>query len=607
MIKRALCTVILVALAVSFAGPTTAPVTAAPSAAVADHPNARLLPADTALYVDIRSADLTKTVDFALDMIEKVTGARPANIYADMNRQLTQVLGREASFEKDVLSWLGDHITVGLPVTDEQLKAMEASPMGMNNLFANPDLIVIFSVKNDAAAANFFKELLDKAAKNVPFSTRTQNVAGVSATIYDQSGMCETLCYSFALAKGYIVATKTLLLNPWVEAFNAKKPMLADDTGFAKVINALKPNNLFTVYLSPRYYQTQLATMQGMMTRTGGAATPEVGAEAATNLMKTALSAIEGQAFAFRREGKVLALDIAQSVNLKAMAEVYQEFGLTEQAATAMMPKAIDAKLAGQIPSKALFALVGGGLSGLYDGLKAGLAAMSSFSKQLDRRSQQQFEQIEMGLRQFEAYLKLGFDLDLRQDILSWMTGEFALYALYNPNSDLMKTGNGDTPFDPVLLIETGDAAKTRSFLTKLNAGLEKNAKLTAESVADDVYSLDTQNGVTLGYGLVGGTFLLTTGSGLDATRAAIKGDGVLSSSRAWKNAQASMVKPASQILFVNLSELVTVLKPMMPSGTRRSDQQALTLLEQFESASFSAGVFQPNGLSLASVQFIMK
>jgi Protein of unknown function (DUF3352) len=610
MIKRTLPLAILVALAVGLAVPGMAPVTAAPSSAGADAPNARLLSADTALYVDFRTGDLTKTVDFVLDLVQKVTGNRPTNVYSNIDQDLTRMLGREASFEKDVLPWLGDHLTAALPITGEQVAALETNPSSVNQLFANPDYIVILSVNDDAAAGSFLKELLGKT-QNMTFSTRTENVAGTQATVYDQGGMCEITCGSVVQAKGFLVAAKTLVVNSWLSALKEKKAMLAQSTGFGKVMNALKPNNLLTVYLSPRFYAAYFAVIQARMQApsVSSAATPEATGQDTGKLMKLAFGAIEGQAFGLRHDGKVLAFDIAQSINMDALAQAYKELGLSDAALKAMMPTAIDAKLASQIPAKALVAIIGGGLPSLYDGFKAGLTAAEKFGGQMGGRGQAQLGQIERSFNQFEAYLKVGFDLDLRQDILGWMTGEFAVDMLYNPNSVLAKASNTQWPFDHALLIQTGDAAKTKNFLTKLNAGLEKNAQLTPTSAGDNLYRVELQKGVSIAYGLLGNTFVLATASGLDNTLAAAKGDGVLSASPVWKNAQASMVKPASQIWFVNIAQITPLVKAFatLRRGGTGDAEQAVKLLELFESASISVGVVQPDGLSLSSVQLIMK
>src|SRR5260221_3247994 len=125
MIKRMLVLTLLLVFVISAVGlaPTTA--TAAPSLAVKDAPNAALLPADTALYADFKVGDLNKMLDFVGGIYEKVTGEKMPGVFADVNRSLTQGLGRDASFEKDVQPWLGDHITAAMRVTDKQMSALD--------------------------------------------------------------------------------------------------------------------------------------------------------------------------------------------------------------------------------------------------------------------------------------------------------------------------------------------------------------------------------------------------------------------------------------------------------------------------------------------------
>jgi hypothetical protein len=316
-------------------------------------------------------------------------------------------------------------------------------------------------------------------------------------------------------------------------------------------------------------------------------------------------------------DNKVLGLDFVQSINMEAMAKLYADLGLSENLIKNLTPKAIESTLAGQIPAKALAAVISSSLPQLYEGFKEGLSVSGKMMEGMmpgmagmPRGGMPDFQDIQKGFDQFEAALKAAFDLDLRQDIFSWMTGEFALYMLYNPSGSLAKMPNGQTwPFDHTLLFQTSDAAKTKSFLTKLNAGIEKTAKLKPTSAGQDLYQIEPPDGPAIAYGLVGNTFLVTTGSGLSAASAAIKGDGVMSNETAWKNALSSMVKPTSQVWFVNFTQIVPLVKSIvaLQNDQRESTKQGLAVLELLESASISGGVMLPDGMSVASMQIVLK
>src|SRR5690349_20151810 len=118
MFKRLLTFLFVVTVVFGLALPGSATRTIA--APVTNGPNANLLPANTALYIDFRTADLKQTISFFQGLAEKISGQPLGTlVYDQLDKGLTDALKRPATFEKDVLSWLGDHITVGLPISDE--------------------------------------------------------------------------------------------------------------------------------------------------------------------------------------------------------------------------------------------------------------------------------------------------------------------------------------------------------------------------------------------------------------------------------------------------------------------------------------------------------
>jgi hypothetical protein len=618
MLKRTLSIVVLVAIALALVGTSPVPT----EAQATNWPNANLLPADTALYFDFRFADYEKTVNFVLDTVQKVTGTRPANIYDQANQSLTQVLGREASIEKDILPWIGDHITVGMIVTDEQLKKFETDRASAMLALSDPNVLVLVSVKNDAAASKFIEEVSGKAP--AAFQTTTDTIGPDKATLYKQTGPCESRknCGTLVVTKGFIAGGTSGAVDSLLTSLKTKKATLAQNANFEKLMKALKPNNLMTLYISPRLFQLQLAMSQAMLSSmpsilatqpAGGPATPAASAQS-LDMLKSALGAINGAAIGAYMDKKVLGLDFVQSVNMEAMTKLYKDLGLSENIIKNLTPKAIESALAAQIPAKALAAVISSGLPQLYEGIKESLKLsgkmMQGMMPGMPRGRGPDFEDIQKGFEQFEAALKAAFNLDLRQDIFSWMNGEFALYMLYNPSGSLAKMPNGQTwPFDHTLLFQTSDAAKTKSFLTKLNAGIEKMAKLKPTSAGQDLYQIEPPNGPAIAYGLVGNTFLVTTGSGLNAASAAIKGDGIMANDPAWKKAQASMVKPTSQVWFVNFTQIAPLVKSIvaLQNDQRASTKQGLAALDLLESASISGGVMLPDGMSVASMQIVLK
>lgn len=629
MLKRAIGLCLLVVLMLSVVG--AVPSQAAPVAQASAAPNANLLPADTALYVDFRSADLTKTLTLVGDLIQKVTGQSVGDPYVIFDQGLTQVLGRPATVEKDILSWLGDNITFALPITDEQLSAVSSGSAAAMKSLNNPNYLLIISVKDDALAASFLKELGSKASPG-SYTTRTDTINGASVTIADQQKGCNPVCLSLVQAKGFLALGPTSGLGALVKTLKTKGKTLADDANFTQVTGLLKSSNLLTAYISPRLYQVLLLGAQVAMevrqpVSSFGAATPDApratmaatqAAGGMNNLAMTqaALKIIKGQAFAARIDGKVLALDVAQAIDPQAAADLYKQFGMA--GLSNLNTQAITAKLANQISGKAVAVLIASNLPMIYTTFKTAFTSLQNVGQQLNNStSGADIDEIARAFNQIEAALKLGFNLDLQQDVFSWMNGEFALYMTYNPNSVLMKMSSSSSspwPFDHTLLIQSSDKDKTLSFLTKLNTGL-KNNKVTVNSAGDNLYSITPSSSSTpvITYGLAGDTFLISTSSGADQAVAAIKGTDTLSANTAWKNAQASFVNPTGQVWFMNLTQVSALVKAMAAMNTtssaseRANVQQALNALDLLESATITGGVMQPNGTSLSSAQIILK
>jgi len=626
MVKRISILALLMVLVVSAIGFAPTRATAAPDLAVKDAPNAALLPADTGLYADFRVGDLNKTLDFVGNVFEKVTGQKMPAVFESMDRDMTRALGRDASFAKDVQPWLGDHITAAIRVTDKQLAAIDAAFKDgtgkLDNVAMMPQYLVIVSVKNDAAASKFITEVLDAAKKQSPtmaMSTRTETVNGAPATIYDQGGLCETNCTSFVVAKGFLMVGQTLTINDTIAGYKAKTATLAADPNFVKMVGALKPVNLATFYLNPRLYSYFFAMSMARMSASpsSGLATPDATQPAnpmmkSMEMLRSALNAVQGQAFGLRLENKVLAIDLAEGVDLKALAALYTQMGYPGDLLQNFSTQPIAFKLAKQIPAKAIAVVTSQGLGKLYTGLREGLkaAAKNNLADQFGGQygGMQQFSKISEGLEKAEAYLKLAFDIDVNEDVLSWMNGEFATYMTYNQNSDLAKMGRQPWPFDHAILIDSGDVAKTKTFIDKVNAGLTKN-NVTPTSKGDNLYLVTHDNGPSIGYGLVGNTFVLSTGSGLDAAVAAVKGDGVITSSPIWMNAQKNAINPTAQFWFVNLDQVQAVIKLLAPANelSRPDTVQFLKLLDQFESISLSSGVMGQDGMVTGSFQINIK
>ncbi len=592
--------VALVAAAVSFA---PAP---APAAAASPSP-ATFLPATTALYAEIQTTDVKGTLKSSLDLFSKLSGTtiEAEMILAMGDQQLSQLLGRPATLEKDVLAWLGDSIGLAWIVPDVALTARD--------LMQATSGVVVISVKDDAAAEKFLTDVLAVLGRQRATFTRTPDdtVGGNKVALYTNALAGVTI----AQWKGVLAVGSAAGVTEMLDTLKTNKMTLANDAKFKKVSALVKPNSLLKVIATSRLSGISMA-FNSAMTR------PAPGTEAAMKrleeIMKLSADATNGSAFALRQEGKVLSIDVAQSVDPAAQAKLMTTLGIPE-----LKLKQPAGKIAERIPGNALAVLAWGDIEGIYKWLKG---AALGFSKLMQDFMPSPFsgpridvtKQIQDGIAQVEAMIKAAIGLDLNTDILGWMGGEFAVYMTYSKDGTLSKASRGQWPFDHTLVIQTTDKAKATTFTTKLTDWLEKQLasmpvqRPNVTKKGDLIVVSGAQGG--LGYGVANDTFILTTDSGLDAAAAAARGDGILAKNPVWQNAVKAIGGTINQpILYLNLVEIAAAAKEITSDPGRQLSardaadmQRLLNILGQFESAVIS-GTDLGNGSSTGMIALILK
>lgn len=621
--KRWLSLLLLSAMVLMALQTGMSPVAAAPSAVASNLANARLFPPDTALYLDLNTSDLANSIKAAQALAENLTGQKQDQAFASLDAQLTAILGHPATLEKDVLSWVGDHISIGLRIPDTVMTMSQTELEKYAQSLTQPQIIIVVDVKDKKASDAFWDAALKAIEKSVKLDTSTVDADGTTFNVVTgaiplipatvgTSGPPQK--YSLARGDKYLALGDADSISLMLDNLKNKKPAMADDAKFTKVTNALKDEALGAMYVAPRIYylaflglvitQSQLVTMQSSLTATGTpepAATPAgVSPDKQLAQVKAALGTIEGQALSIRRDGKSWILDTVSSVDIEALKKLYPTLS---NAAALFAPKPIGGKLSGQVPDTSAVFVSSSGLNNVYDVVKMALDTSAAMNPTAEtQQAKKQFEQV-------EAALTLAFDLNLRDDVLGWMDGEFAVYANYNPKSVLANVSpNSKFPFDVTILVQTSQPDKAKTFLTKLNAGITKfnkgNTKIT--SLGNDMYSLKTGDGIEIDFGLIDKTFIITTASGLDKARAALKGDGVLSASTIWKSAQKNSLDLPNAMWFANMDPILTAAQALMPATASDSDKRALAFLKMIESVSGTSSMPQP-GMSVARIQVTLK
>src|SRR5262249_16043777 len=283
--KRWLSLLVLTALVLMALQTGTAPVSAAPSAVAANVANAKLFPADTALYVDLQTSDLGNNIKAIQTLVEDLSGEKQTKSFDQLNKSLTMLLGHPATLEKDVLPWIGDHVSFGLRISNDVVNMnfheLEKYSKGLGQ---GPQIICVINVKDKAASDAFWEAALKTTEKPLKIEQSTVEVNGETFNVATGEGstrMFNAAVQKFSIARGskYVALGDADSISLMLDNLKNKKASLADDAGFTKVTNALKEDALGLAFIAPRIYYlalvglvpvaSQLAQIQTELTGTG--------------------------------------------------------------------------------------------------------------------------------------------------------------------------------------------------------------------------------------------------------------------------------------------------------------------------------------------------
>jgi len=201
---------------------------------------ADLLPADVAVYANLRTANLQDTVGIITDLIGRLAGIKPTKPYQQIDDGLTQLLGRDASVEKDILPWLGDNVAAAYLISDADLAAMQKN--GATAMMQSQEALIIVGVKDQAKGDVFLKQVLSAITRMSPNmlsgTAKTITLNGASASEY--VGPQGTLVQG----KGFYAIGQSAAVNEMIDAVSNSKPTLAADPDFWATMKLLKTNNL---------------------------------------------------------------------------------------------------------------------------------------------------------------------------------------------------------------------------------------------------------------------------------------------------------------------------------------------------------------------------
>jgi hypothetical protein len=369
---------------------------------------------------------------------------------------LAQQLTRE-DFASGIRSWLGDTIAIGLP----DLASFETP---------TPAVLMAFSSTHRDEAESFWIDVFRLAGVTAEQSTSTDYTL---LTVGDTSVMITDAAVLVSVEIADLDAVLT----------NATSSNLTGNTKFNETLSLLPQGD----YSMAAYLDVE--RFGGFYANTIGASPDEIaGLDRLISAYAMGITLLDGEA---------LLLDVALNVgDWGVMTQFSDLSGLT-------IPQigAIDPAFARFIPADATFALHSTNLKDIVD-LELGLASFVLISNMRGGSDLSPREQIAQSRERLVAQFTAMTGLDLDDDVLSWMGGDYTLFGRIEGDAMMAaieQNLSGGTlatfeqvPFGGGLVIEATDPAKAQAFVAAVGS-------LAMQSAAPQMtISQDQINGVSV-------------------------------------------------------------------------------------------------------------
>jgi len=518
-----------------------------------------LFPADTGIYAEVDTSNVPDIINTLGDLATRAQLPVPDGFITNtLNYYLTWVLGRDATLDGDVLPWLGDRVAVGVRVVQ--------GSFSQTGNFNPKEVVAVARIKDDAAAQKTVEDL--NARLSGAFTVSQIPVGGENGTLYKTRVSTAPV---IVLWPGYAIIAANSTASDWfIKSLNAGTPKLSNSAAFARVMNNLRTNSWLRAYIS------------GDFSRFGAKSTLSVnypGLERLFEFARGINDASIGQGIDVRRDGdgSFFAIDTVQAVDAAKQAAAYSKLGLSLYAA-----KPFSTRLAGRIPSNALAVAINTDLAGTYKYVRDNLPRVVSIMSQASTALSSSV-QVGAVFGTFETVLKSIFNLDMNNDVLSWTGGDYAAYITYNPDGDLAGD-NIRLPFEPVVIFDVSNTGKASNFTQQINRGLPiLNPLLKPVSTPPTARVTVPGSKVRVGYGLVGSTYIVTTGSGLDTASSAAQGNDNLLESPMWQLSFFELKTTDQPIFYLSVTQIIATIRDIMDRQGQIIDSNSDTILRALD------------------------
>jgi len=562
--------VLVVALVAVF-GATVLPAAAVPTADLTAL--TALFPSDTAVLVAVRTdAGYVEALD---SVIDRVNGAFsepviPMSLSAALAEASSNMGG---DFETVFGSWLGDTAVVGVDLS----YALDDD--STNDYLAG---LAAIQITDRAAAESFWSDAMSMNPDNVGYTVSEEDGFTIYTPNTDGAQLDGTL--PFAFADDY------MLLGNLDIARSVESP-LSDNAMFTDAMNAL-PNGDYNIAI----YMDTVALFEANIAMMENSNNSGINAMGNMDMLRS-FGAMSGQiAIGFTIiDGRSLTIDAVSTSDMSAVAAALGmdeglDFGMT----------AIDPSFAGFIPSGTPIVTHITNLNALSQTSVTALrASVSGSAASAGGDSQAALQEIDSVINGIQFAVRGATGLELNEDILSWMTGDVAIWFGLTPavgEADNMFAALADgLPVNFGLLINaSADPEKAAGLVEGLNNALDLvAAQMNADenSTGEIALTTETIGGVDvtvvtltdrslpfpieLVIGSSDAVFMLGTRA---AAEAAFAPDGSLLDDPAFQEAAAYILPDAVQVHYLAGGGLLPLANLLMSQGGSEGDQLGAVL-----------------------------
>ncbi|MEO1668309.1 MAG: DUF3352 domain-containing protein [Chloroflexota bacterium] len=496
-------------------------------------------------------------------------------------------------FATAVRPWLGGTVAFGFTDFSEEL-ARIIETGDADDLFTGDDVPVMLAVAiTDRAAA---LEAIDILAAESVADGITVRIETESYTYFKDPG---SPIGALVTPDAFVVGTENDLLN----IIDSPGPSLLDNQDFVTVLDLMPADDYSLIsYLNYNALFSNFAQLAALDPNFDPSLNDTL------EVTEDILAAIQGIGIgATLLDERTLTMDFVQDVDLPALEALGFSYAL---------PSRINTDFAEHIPENMAFVYMASNLGGLYDATIENLITQSSMLP--PEAGGMTSEEINEGIEQGEFLVGAFSGLNIRNDVLSWMTSDFALVAGFTADAATITSLESidDLPIDYGLIFDaTADpdaAARTVDGLASATDRLIDLSEVdledaqvtitrTSETIDGDdvvVYTVVDESGFNLAFPvevLMGSDEEVFVVGSRHVVETALAGNGTLPTTIAYTEAtERYLVDDSGALMLVNF-EALAPLAPIYAAVNSfdpfaESDAQLIAdILAYFSSATISS------------------